>query len=80
MANENEQMWLPRIDPIRCMGCGDCIATCPTGALGWESGKAALVQPEFCLYCAVCEEFCPVSAIELPYLVVKKVDTRESER
>lgn len=66
--------WMPRIDQSLCNGCGACVAQCPTGALGWQHGKAALVQPHQCIYCATCEAICPVSAIELPYLVIK-VDT-----
>jgi ferredoxin len=68
--------WLPRIEQVLCTGCGECIARCPTGALGWQADKAALVQPQLCTYCATCEDVCPVGAIELPYLIVKDVQTR----
>jgi ferredoxin len=39
--------------------------------LGWQAGKAALLHPELCTYCAGCEDICPVAAIELPYLIVR---------
>lgn len=61
--------WLPHLDQERCNGCGDCITQCPTGALGWADGKAALVNPSLCIYCATCEDICPVGAIELPFLI-----------
>ncbi|MCC6617123.1 MAG: 4Fe-4S binding protein [Anaerolineae bacterium] len=64
--------WMPRIDRGLCTGCGDCIARCPTGALGRKEDKATLVQPALCTYCAACEDVCPVGAIELPYLIVKQ--------
>lgn len=64
-----DQTWMPRINSDLCNGCGDCITRCPTGALGWEAGKAALVNPNLCTYCATCEDVCPVDAIELPYLI-----------
>lgn len=63
--------WMPQIDQLKCTGCGDCIIKCPTAALGWESGKAILLHPEVCIYCADCEDVCPASAVELPYLIVK---------
>lgn len=64
--------WMPHINPNLCTGCGDCITSCPTGALGWKDKKAALHHPELCTYCAVCEDICPVGAIELPFLIVKR--------
>ncbi|GAB4476142.1 MAG: 4Fe-4S binding protein [Anaerolineae bacterium] len=61
--------WMPRIDRARCTGCGDCIALCPTGALGRVDGKAALIAPQACTYCTACEDACPVEAITLPFLI-----------
>ena len=63
--------WLPCIDQAQCTGCGDCVAQCPSGALGWQSDRAALRYPEHCLYCATCEDICPTNAIELPFLIVR---------
>lgn len=68
---ENAQ-WLPHIDRETCIGCGDCVRCCPTGVLGQQDDKAALLSPELCIYCADCEALCPVSAIEIPYLIVKQ--------
>lgn len=63
--------WMPQINHRMCIGCGDCIASCPTEALGKLNGKANLLQSENCTYCAACEMACPVGAIELPYLIVR---------
>lgn len=63
--------WLPQIDRAKCNSCGDCIAQCPTDALGWQDNEATLPHPDLCIYCATCEEICPVNAIELPFLIVK---------
>jgi ferredoxin len=41
-----EAQWMPRIAQAVCSGCGACIAECPTGALGWQSGKAVLLRPD----------------------------------
>jgi NAD-dependent dihydropyrimidine dehydrogenase PreA subunit len=61
--------WLPRIDLTQCIGCGECVVTCPNAALGIVSKKAVLTAPEACNYCADCEEICPTHAIALPYQI-----------
>jgi ferredoxin len=57
----------PSIDEELCTGCGQCVAACPTGALGMVDDRPALVDPEACGYCADCEDLCPQGAIGLPY-------------
>lgn len=76
-----DMQWMPQIDRERCTACGDCIASCPTNALGQVDGKAALVNPDRCTYCTVCEDICPVNAIELPFLIIKKehIQTNHNE-
>ncbi len=69
MTNQNQ--WFPTINQEQCNGCSDCISQCPTGALGWLEGKAKLLYPKLCIYCATCEDICPVNAIELPFVNVK---------
>ena len=64
-----DRAWIPRINRRICTACGDCIARCPTGALGLVAGIAAVVRPDACSYSAVCKAICPVEAIELPYLI-----------
>lgn len=63
---------MPQINQAKCTACGDCIAVCPTDALGWQAGKAALLYPDLCTYCTLCEDVCPVGAIDLPFLIVKR--------
>lgn len=72
--------WMPRIDSNLCNGCGLCITHCPTHALGWKDGKATLVLPLHCIYCATCESVCPTNAIELPYLICLSNPEQDSER
>ncbi|MCU0464445.1 MAG: 4Fe-4S binding protein [Anaerolineae bacterium] len=59
----------PWIDRTRCIGCGECVRQCPTGALMRHEGKAAIFAPDRCTACAVCEEHCPVGAVELPFFI-----------
>lgn len=70
-----DQPLQPRIDASLCNGCGACIPLCPASALGWKDGKAALLHPDLCTYCAACEEVCEPGAIELPYQIVKASST-----
>ena len=72
--------WMPQINQEKCTGCGDCITVCPTSALGWQAGKAAILHPERCTYCTLCEDVCPVGAIELPYLIVKSQPKANEDR
>jgi ferredoxin len=68
--------WMPRVDLVRCTGCGTCVVSCPTGALDLQDGQAWLAYPDRCAYCALCETVCPSSAIELPYLVIRQSNRR----
>lgn len=69
-----QQQWTPQIDNVRCTGCGDCIAVCPTEALGEVEGKAVVTRPQACTYCAICEDICPTGAIGLPYQIIFSQD------
>ncbi len=74
-----DTVWMPQLTVTKCSGCGECIAHCPTEALGWLHGKAALLYPERCSYCATCEATCPTDAIALPYLVLKAAHSEKGE-
>ncbi len=60
----------PSILADLCTGCGDCVATCPTGALELVDGKARLVRLADCAYCGDCEMLCPQGAIALSFEIV----------
>jgi NAD-dependent dihydropyrimidine dehydrogenase PreA subunit len=66
----DQPLVLPMILEDRCTGCGDCLETCPVGALELRAGKAVLARPEDCRYCGDCESLCPVGAIALPFEIL----------
>jgi thioredoxin reductase/NAD-dependent dihydropyrimidine dehydrogenase PreA subunit len=63
----------PKIDPLKCIGCGACVAACPEGdVLGRIGGKAVLVSPAECIGHGACRTACPVGAIELVFGTEKR--------
>jgi ferredoxin len=70
--------WMPQIDRDKCIGCGKCVALCPTHALERVMEKAMLTRPDLCTYCTACEDVCPVGAIELPFLIVAYAANEET--
>ncbi len=52
------------IDQERCVGCGLCVAACPSETLVVKDGKA-VVAGDRSLSCGHCEAACPVDAIRV---------------
>lgn len=61
----------PAIDPLKCTGCGACIAACPEQpghkVLGLIHGKAELLGPTDCIGHGACFTACPHGAIQLVF-------------
>jgi nitroreductase/NAD-dependent dihydropyrimidine dehydrogenase PreA subunit len=55
---------LPRIDPGKCVGCGECATLCPAGVLSVAEGKASLIGTG-CIGCGHCAAVCPAEAVAL---------------
>jgi len=52
------------IDGKLCIGCEQCIASCPFDAISIEDG-VAIIDPDKCTGCGECLKTCPVEAISL---------------
>ncbi|MBR2182449.1 MAG: 4Fe-4S dicluster domain-containing protein [Acidaminococcaceae bacterium] len=53
-----------KVEMTRCIGCENCAAICPTGAIQVEDGKAS-VKEQDCVECCACIYDCPMDAITL---------------
>lgn len=52
-----------RINPDKCVECGECLETCRFGAV--EKTGGFIINPLLCEGCGVCQLICPVEAIEI---------------
>jgi heterodisulfide reductase subunit A len=54
---------IAEVEPAMCVGCAECILSCPYTAI-WlnEEGKAQ-VNPALCQGCGTCAAACPSGAI-----------------
>lgn len=57
---------LPEITVERCLGCGECMISCPANAICIKKKKAMLVK-ERCLGCGECTVACRTGAIDIKY-------------
>lgn len=51
------------IDPKTCIGCGDCLATCPVEAIDGRAGYIHMVDDFDCTKCGACLTACPAGAV-----------------
>lgn len=60
---------LPAIDPLRCTGCGRCVAACDLHLLSLETLRwekfSVLHEPQRCTGCSLCAVKCPFDAITM---------------
>ncbi|MGC8849995.1 MAG: 4Fe-4S binding protein, partial [Candidatus Bathyarchaeia archaeon] len=58
----------PEFDYNKCMGCGGCVESCPSGALTLEDlngSRSIRLQYGHCSFCGRCQDVCPEDAIKL---------------
>ncbi len=77
-----EKIWFHKtasavIDANRCVGCGGCIAACPSRSIGVaEDGKPTLVK--MCTGCSACWDYCPLAGLRVERLA--KLFTDEQDK
>ncbi len=47
----------------RCLGCGDCVASCPGGVISFVDGSIQL-DDDLCNLCGICASVCMADALE----------------
>ena len=52
----------PEVNTLKCIGCGNCVRSCPYQAITLEN-KVAIISSQNCFGCGLCVSRCPVSAI-----------------
>ena len=52
----------PAVNTVKCIGCGNCVRSCPYQAITLEN-KVAIISSQNCFGCGLCVSRCPVSAI-----------------
>jgi NAD-dependent dihydropyrimidine dehydrogenase PreA subunit len=61
--------WYPEVAPDKCIGCSECVETCPNGVLtlNEETNKVEVIEAYNCVVlCDKCAKFCPQDAIVFP--------------
>ena len=51
-----------RLNKTKCIGCQNCVTACPVSAVFWDE---EINKPAICVYCGICEKYCPHSVISL---------------
>ena len=52
-----------KIDPTRCVACGECAYVCPKKAATIVKGCYAAIDAAICVGCGLCETSCPAGCI-----------------
>ncbi|MBQ4575412.1 MAG: DUF362 domain-containing protein [Clostridia bacterium] len=54
----------PAIDKPKCVGCGECVRSCPMKTIEIKEKKAN-INTKNCISCFCCQELCPKDAVKI---------------
>jgi len=66
---------VPVVVKGRCIGCGKCVLHCPMQSIKMID-RCAVIDPENCINCFCCQEFCESDAVALRYNFAGKIMVR----
>jgi NAD-dependent dihydropyrimidine dehydrogenase PreA subunit len=68
-------MAIESIDLTLCTGCGICAEACPMDVIRFDpdSQEPRIAYPESCIFCFLCETWCPSSCIEVKPTVPRSI-------
>ena len=61
------------VSAVRCVGCGECILTCPYTAITHDAEGKARVNAALCHGCGTCVATCPAGAIEAVHFTDEEI-------
>lgn len=61
----------PVINRKLCVGCGECVRSCPVKTITMENRKAS-IHRKACIRCFCCQELCPAKAVEIKRNIIFK--------
>lgn len=59
----------PVVVSKKCVGCGECVRSCPEKTITLENRKAHIHKKK-CIRCFCCQELCPAKAVEIKRNVI----------
>ncbi len=60
----------PAVNQSECTQCGECLPSCPTGAISLETSIE--LDSNLCIFCCACIKICPEEALEIAAEPIKQ--------